>query len=627
MRKAKPKQIRVNGLPDSLTDHLKHLLYAKPGQGLAELVPQIRRRLATRQTAAGVEKHVRRCLENNPAFVVSEKGFWSVDLGGNRDNDVVYQWLKGLGKALNMPEIHELAVQNEIEPDEITERDLARDGRFIRLKKGRWALVNWELIYKVTAAEMAKVDQLVEEAGAPLELEYLAQAAFKTVPELTDLEKKLKQNKGLAYVGGGMWCAARLVPDFKAIQAQVPDDFKKYQEAETAALQEAELMLILANGQEGVKECILSSLDLKRGTLTLSKRLEKLCASFNSPGYVLCRHEDRTIPLWYSREYQLLVGLSDWYRESGLLPGAKLRLAVDGKPQTLLLEAAAEREAQVHAQGQRILELRRLKDASDAGQIEPAEMAAAILKLFPDGLNSSELGELFREITGAEPQELLNYLQETPYFEETEPGLWRLNQKVYLVYDQVQQELRQARIEAAAAGEEARRLVLDKDSLEEELSYLQTHHREEETIFQQRIAELNQDVNSLSRENEQLRGELEKFHRRQDQLRHQTASAEERAARLKEELEVTKDKLKMSEARVIQTQGYLSRTIEEFNQEEAQLKRRISDLENQLQGALMANDELCQNLERLQAEKKRLKKALVRWPVRLMVALTGGYRQ
>lgn len=137
-------KVKVKGKLDSLTDILKQRLFEYSPQSVEELVQEALGLLAG-QTLIKIQKNVNRCLTKNPCFRSEGRGLWCLRLDGLKENDAVHRALQAQGDALRLNEINQkLSESGKLEI--AGEQKLVTDGRFLRLKDGRWGLIHWAYI-------------------------------------------------------------------------------------------------------------------------------------------------------------------------------------------------------------------------------------------------------------------------------------------------------------------------------------------------------------------------------------------------------------------------------------------------------------------------------------------------
>ncbi|MBE3573349.1 MAG: hypothetical protein IMW95_10445 [Moorella humiferrea] len=138
-------KVKVTGKLDSLTDLLKLRLFEYSPQAVDELVKEAQQNLLVNHTLAKIQKNVNRCLSKNPCFRSEGKGLWCLRLDGLKENDAAHRVLQSQGDAMRLTEIN--AVLKEAGKPEVPgEQKLVADGRFIRLKDGRWGLIHWSYV-------------------------------------------------------------------------------------------------------------------------------------------------------------------------------------------------------------------------------------------------------------------------------------------------------------------------------------------------------------------------------------------------------------------------------------------------------------------------------------------------
>ncbi|HBT47311.1 MAG TPA: hypothetical protein DEA73_05470 [Peptococcaceae bacterium] len=157
-------KIQVTGRLDSLTDLLKLRLFEYSPQSVGELVAAAQKDLLSHQSTAKVQKNVNRCLSKNPCFRNEGKGFWCLRLDGLKENDPAHRLLQTKGMAMRLSDIN-----NELreggKPEVPGEENLVHDGRFLRLKDGRWGLIHWS--YREPEEDKKPAAAQQDEAAAP----------------------------------------------------------------------------------------------------------------------------------------------------------------------------------------------------------------------------------------------------------------------------------------------------------------------------------------------------------------------------------------------------------------------------------------------------------------------------
>ncbi|QGP92954.1 hypothetical protein MGLY_23470 [Neomoorella glycerini] len=148
-------KVKVTGKLDSLTDLLKLRLFEYSPQSVDELVQEAQQHLLSNHNPAKIQKNVNRCLTKNPCFRSEGKGLWCLRLDGLKENDAAHRVLQAEGDALRLSEINE-ELKEAGKPEVPGEQKLVADGRFLRLKDGRWGLIHWAYVEPEPAAEVAK---------------------------------------------------------------------------------------------------------------------------------------------------------------------------------------------------------------------------------------------------------------------------------------------------------------------------------------------------------------------------------------------------------------------------------------------------------------------------------------
>ncbi len=140
--------VGLGGKLHSLTDVLKKTLFFFEELSVAEMVPHVHRRMLRDYSQGQVEEKVLLCLRQNPCFDFDEKGLWSLNLEGNRDNDQFYSLLLRKQQPISVKEVLKTGIgpknKKKTKPLVSGEASLISDGRFIQLESGLWGLTEWE---------------------------------------------------------------------------------------------------------------------------------------------------------------------------------------------------------------------------------------------------------------------------------------------------------------------------------------------------------------------------------------------------------------------------------------------------------------------------------------------------
>ncbi|WP_258359360.1 hypothetical protein [Moorella sulfitireducens (nom. illeg.)] len=150
-------KVKVTGKLDSLTDLLKLRLFEYSPQSVDELVQEAQHSLLVNHNLAKIQKNVNRCLAKNPCFRSEGKGLWCLRLDGLKENDAAHRVLQVHGDALRLSEIN-AELKEAGKPEVPGEQKLVADGRFLRLKDGRWGLIHWAYV-EPEPAQAAKATQ------------------------------------------------------------------------------------------------------------------------------------------------------------------------------------------------------------------------------------------------------------------------------------------------------------------------------------------------------------------------------------------------------------------------------------------------------------------------------------
>jgi len=164
----KVAKVQVTGRLDSLTDLLKLRLFEYSPQPVEELVAAAQKKLLSGQSTAKIQKNVNRCLSRNPCFRHEGKGLWCLRLDGLKENDAAHRLLQSKGEALRLDEINRY-LQDMGQPGVQGEQKLVHDGRFIRLKDGRWGLIHWSYIEHSEEAKGVQAEPIYPLANPPEE--------------------------------------------------------------------------------------------------------------------------------------------------------------------------------------------------------------------------------------------------------------------------------------------------------------------------------------------------------------------------------------------------------------------------------------------------------------------------
>ncbi len=148
-------KVKVTGKLDSLTDMLKLRLFEYSPQSVDELVQEAQQHLLINHNPAKIQKNINRCLTKNPCFRSEGKGLWCLRLDGLKENDAAHRVLQAEGDALRLNEINE-ELKGAGKPEVDGEQKLVADGRFLRLKDGRWGLIHWAYVEPEPEAEVTR---------------------------------------------------------------------------------------------------------------------------------------------------------------------------------------------------------------------------------------------------------------------------------------------------------------------------------------------------------------------------------------------------------------------------------------------------------------------------------------
>ncbi|MCL5057551.1 MAG: phage-shock protein [Actinobacteria bacterium] len=139
----------MGGKLHSLTDVLKKTLFFFEELSVAEVVPHVHRRMLRDYSQDQVEEKVLLCLRQNHCFDYNEKGLWSLNLEGGRDNDQFYSLLLRKQQPVSVKEVLKTGLgpknKKKTKPLVSGEASLISDGRFIQLENGLWGLTEWEV--------------------------------------------------------------------------------------------------------------------------------------------------------------------------------------------------------------------------------------------------------------------------------------------------------------------------------------------------------------------------------------------------------------------------------------------------------------------------------------------------
>jgi len=622
--KAKPQpEVVVNEILDTLTDTLKSLLWAR-WEELAQLELELKEQ--ARVEPDKFMKNLIRSLEHNPCFVEKD-GKWGVDKRGQEHNDLIYQWLSTTKTPLTFKELKMMAEENGVEIGE--EKDLVWDSRFVRLQSGRWGLSSWKFEILPTMKVLKELLKEIERNGAPMKIDEVNK--FLGVNLSSDKLLSTLDDSGLFIFLKPDQVFSKRVLNKLQDKLAVPDPLKLFRQAENNALQEAEMMLIINDNNPGKRQYILSSWDLETGRISLTKRLSKVFRNFPEVCYLPFELNGKTKGVWYFAKHKALYGLKDWFEENRLEPGNILELSWTSGEEiaNFTLTVLSEREAEVYCEGNRVLQLASFCREARNEQWNLEDTMFGIMELFPGGLHLDYLKQALAlaELDTSQVEVILNAY---PFFEEIAPHVWRCNSVMKNSYFEflsrikhVEDELEMARREAAGTLAEVLSLQTEKDNLQEELTYLQKVHREEQALYQQKLSELAVQNEHYQLENAKLKSELARLQEHEKELMEEIHAQSEQLVNLRKEKNKLKVRCEQLENKVIQVQGNLVRNLEEAETEIIRLKKQVTEKNSQIESLQYANRELQKNLARLHEERREMKRKLSFWPVRLILSLLG----
>lgn len=618
--------VKINGRLSNLLDYVKQLIYYRGSD--FETIYQMMREKVSADELEKLGQNLKRCLVNNISFYFRDNT-WFLDAKGNPNNNSFYQYLTTLGRPANFRELLALAKENNLAEANIREQDFAYDGRFIRLKNGKWALTHWQIIWEVGKEELNQMIRLLQTKQKPLTAKSLAREILQLDVADTNLDWIMAKDHRFVQVDGGKWfLRSALEAILRNITA--PDVLAFVRQNEVNVLQEAELMLIIGEADATKRQYILSSLDLERGILRLNKRMAELFKELPAISFLKLGFYEQEIGIWYFKEQSCLAGLKPWFEFHQLEAGSKIDLCFSPKTTRLELKFSGEREAEVFAEGLKMKKLATLKQRVISTTLTLEETVTEILQLYPKGMREDNLVALAEQIAGIEKEDLLTILVENLYFEKDKQGNWQCNFPMRQAYQNWQKEKQELEAllgsihrEVAVTAEDFESLHEIKISLEEELYYLREHHREEETLFQAKIEEIAAAKEHLAAENNRLRNEYGLLEQKQKELMEHLEYQGGQLVTLRSERNKFKVKLEQVESRAMQLQSNLNHLIEEAQIEVDRLKRELLEKEHQLDSLQYANQELQRNLARLHEERRQLKRQYSSWPVRIAMFFSG----
>jgi hypothetical protein len=201
--------VGLAGKLHSLTDVLKKTLFFFEELSVAEMVPHVHRRMLRDYSQEQVEEKVLLCLRQNPCFDFDEKGLWSLNLEGNRDNDQFYSLLLRKQQPISVKEVLKTGIgpknKKKTKPLVSGEASLISDGRFIQLESGLWGLTEWEV-----EVEQYSLKQLVIKAHKKHPGGLSAQQIFEIVnawkqTSIKAVEGVLDKFPYFEEMGDGIW--------------------------------------------------------------------------------------------------------------------------------------------------------------------------------------------------------------------------------------------------------------------------------------------------------------------------------------------------------------------------------------------------------------------------------------
>ncbi|MFA5536557.1 MAG: hypothetical protein WDA53_05245 [Bacillota bacterium] len=621
--------VKINGRVANLLDHVKQAVYHK---GLD--FESIYRLVEEKVPVSELEKlgqNLKRCLVNNISFYFKDNT-WFLDAKGNPNNNPFYQYLTTLGRPASFRELLTLAKENNLTENKKKEQDFAYDGRFIRLKNGKWALTHWQIIWEMGKEELQQAVRLFQIKQKPLTTKYLAKEIAQLDVADTNLDWIIAGDQRFLQLDSEHWFLQSIldgiIKDITAV-----DELSFMRQREINVLQEAELMLIIGEADVTKRQYILSSLDLEKGILRLNKRMVELFKKLPKIAYLKLDFDQDRIGIWYLKDQECLYGLKPWFEYHQLEAGSKLDLGFSAATLRLELRNSGEREAEVYAEGLRIKKLNSLKSRVAALILMPEEIIAEILQLYPRGIEEDNLIALAELLAGIKQKDLIDILVENFYYEQDKQGNWYCNFIMRQGFQSWQQEkaqltalLSEVQQQVAVTVEDYEGLEKIKINLEEELRYLREHHREEEVIFRARIEELAAAKEHLTVENNHLRSENDHLEQKKKDLLEHLDYQGGQLLNLRSERNKFKVKLEQVEARAMQLQSSLNHLTEEAQIEVDRLQRGLLEKEHQLDSLQYANQELQRSLARLHEERRLLKRQYSSWPFKIALFFTTGFK-
>ncbi|MDS1029321.1 hypothetical protein RDV78_02245 [Bacillota bacterium LX-D] len=620
----KVQEIVINENLDTITDYLKQLLAAG-----SMSIEELKSKLNSRLPSYGEEKlckNLYRSLEHNPCFIQQEDK-WVVESRGVSANDFVYQWLSTVARPLSFGELRQVMEENNC-PGLAAERELVWDGRFIRFKSGKWGLSQWHVIHKPGKADLKNILARIQAENRPLPLETVCQEIGDNTYSTELLQEAVARDNELMLINKKFIYSQQLYKNLlNELNAEDPLDL--FRKAENSVLQEAELMLIIKDIKPNKRQCVLSSLDIKHGKISLTRRLEKHFNHLEPISYLNFKIQEQNVGIWYLADKHSLVGFKEWFVQNNIEPGQIVELSwEEGEPiSEFSLSITGEREAEVYSEGLRIQKLNALCQEASEESLSLEKALVEVLEIYPEGLTLENL-QMILQTMHLDTENLEEALQAYPFFQEASSNKWICNSSMkesyYALSEQLklsQEEIETAQREAASALAEIQAIQQERDSLEDELIYIQNHHREEQALYQQKISDLAMKNEHWHLENTHLKSELEKMQVREENLTQEIEQQIQQLAVIRQERNKLKVKNEQLDNKLIQLKSQLNRILEEAESEIIRLKKLVQEKDNQIESLQYANQELERNLARVHEERRELKRKLSFWPVKLILSL------
>jgi hypothetical protein len=395
---------------------------------------------------------------------------------------------------------------------------------------------------------------------------------------------------------------------------------------ELAMIQETELMLIIKDHLPNQKKMIISSLDIERGQISLTKRLEKFFKLYPQYAYLSMLFNSKQVDIWYIKEWQCLYGFQEVFRDFNLVPGQILELGWENTEKQIefYIQVSPEREIEIYEEGLKNKRLNHIYQQYLKSDQDLTFFLVQLLEIYANGFMERELEQLCKHISVSYEDAISVLTKHKFFYQENEAWYCKIAIKDALSelknkYESANKQWAQAKLEMATSSCEMKVLEKEKEHLSDELNYIQNHYREEQALYQQKLSELASQYEHLSQEHERSKREVDKLKKLEANFKGELDLKSQQLIELRQEKNKLKIKVETLQMNNSQLHKEMSEIRELAEKEILYLQREMREKNLELESLQYANGELQKNLGRFHEEKRQLKRRLNVFPIRIIL--------